>query len=45
MSEKKQRCQKPENLKGKPGNCSPEQIKACHGTKGKHPCAPKSGRK
>jgi hypothetical protein len=31
-------CQKPENLKGKPGECSPEQIKACHGDVKDHPC-------
>jgi len=32
-------CQKPENLKGKPGECSPEQIKECHGDAKDHPCA------
>jgi len=31
-------CQKPELLKGKPGECSPEQIKACHGDSKDHPC-------
>ena len=31
-------CRKPENLKGKPGECSPEQIKACHGDAEDHPC-------
>ncbi len=36
-NEKKQ-CQKPENLKGRPEDCSPEQIEKCHGTAGKHPC-------
>lgn len=30
-------CQKPDQLKGKPEECSPEQIKKCHGDK-KHPC-------
>ncbi len=36
-------CQKPERLKGKPEECSPEQIKECHGDVAKHPCAPKTG--
>lgn len=31
-------CQKPENLKGKPGECSPEQVKKCHGSEKAHPC-------
>ncbi len=31
-------CQKPENLKGKPGECTPEQIKKCHGSEKAHPC-------
>lgn len=34
----KTKCQKPENLKGKPGECSQEQIKKCHGDVKKHPC-------
>ncbi|MFW6437671.1 MAG: hypothetical protein ACOCZ7_01550 [Armatimonadota bacterium] len=31
-------CQQPEKLKGKPGECSPEQIRECHGDVEKHPC-------
>jgi hypothetical protein len=31
-------CQYPEKLRGKPGECSPEQISECHGTTEKHPC-------
>ncbi len=31
-------CQKPENLKGKPENCTPEQIRECHGDVQDHPC-------
>jgi len=34
-------CQKPENLKGKPEECSPEQIKKCHGDVKHHPCTDK----
>ena len=33
-------CQKPENLKNKPGQCSPQQIKECHGAAKGHPCVP-----
>ena len=39
MPEKKSMCQKPEKLKGKPGKCSPKQIKECHGEEKRHPCA------
>ena len=38
MCEKKQGCQKPEVLKGNPQECSPEQIKECHGDAKHHPC-------
>ena len=31
-------CEHPEKLKGKRGECSPEQIKECHGEVSKHPC-------
>ena len=31
-------CLRPENLKGKPGECSPEQIKICHGKVKQHLC-------
>jgi len=34
-----QGCQKPENLTGKCGECSPEQIRKCHGDVKDHPCA------
>ena len=37
-SNEKTQCEKPENLKGKPQDCSPEQIKQCHGTDAAHPC-------
>ena len=36
--DEKKTCQKPENLKGEPEECSPEQIKACHGDAADHPC-------
>jgi len=31
------KCEYPEKLKGKPEECTPEQIKECHGDK-EHPC-------
>jgi ArsR family transcriptional regulator len=31
-------CEKPGKLKGKPGECTPEQIRECHGEVKKHPC-------
>jgi len=40
-NEEKKGCQKPENLKGKLEDCSPEQIKKCHGDVKAHSCLPK----
>ncbi len=31
-------CQHPEKLKGRPEECTPEQIKECHGEVKEHPC-------
>lgn len=31
-------CEQPLKLKGKPGECTPQQIKECHGDEKKHPC-------
>lgn len=42
MCNSKQKCEKPENLKGEPGECSPEQVRKCHGTAKCHPCTPKA---
>jgi hypothetical protein len=39
MCEQDACCQKPEQLKGKPQECSPEQIEKCHGSQQNHPCA------
>jgi ArsR family transcriptional regulator, arsenate/arsenite/antimonite-responsive transcriptional repressor len=36
----KTECQKPEELKGKPEECSLDQIKKCHGEVAEHPCLP-----
>jgi len=38
MCEGKERCSKPERLKGRPEDCSPEQIEKCHGSDRAHPC-------
>ena len=32
-------CQKPEEMMGRPEDCSPEQIRKCHGDVQGHPCA------
>jgi len=37
-------CQKPKELVGKPEECSPQQIKKCHGDVSKHPCELKTKR-
>jgi DNA-binding transcriptional ArsR family regulator len=34
-------CEHPDKLKGKPSECSEEQIKECHGDEKAHPCMPK----
>ena len=36
--EKNNQCEKPENLKTTPQECTPEQIKECHGDEKDHPC-------
>ena len=41
MCEGKDCCQKPELLKDAPGNCTPEQIRICHGEMQGHPCTGK----
>jgi hypothetical protein len=43
-NDKKEGCRKPENLKGKPEDCSPEQIRKCHGDVKKHSCLAKGDR-
>jgi hypothetical protein len=40
-SKSRKECEHPEKLKGKPGECSPEQIKECHGQAAEHPCVGK----
>ena len=35
-------CQNPEELKTKPEECTPEQIKKCHGDVKEHPCVEKA---
>ena len=37
-NEEKKGCRKPENLTGKPEDCSPEQVRECHGDVEAHPC-------
>jgi hypothetical protein len=40
MCERQTKCRKPEKLKGRPEDCSAEQIKNCHGSPKDHPCLP-----
>ena len=35
---KEKNCENPEKLKGKPADCSPKQIRQCHGYVAGHPC-------
>jgi hypothetical protein len=37
-AEDRKRCQCPSELKGTPKDCTPEQIKKCHGSEKDHPC-------
>jgi len=37
----KPKCEKPEALKGKPEDCSAEQIRKCRGDAKEHACAEK----
>ncbi len=32
-------CRHPDKLKGEPGECSPQQIRECHGEDKKHSCS------
>jgi hypothetical protein len=41
-AENKRGCEHPERLKGKPEECTPEQIRECHGEVKEHPCAKKN---
>lgn len=38
-------CECPQELKGKPEECTPEQIEKCHGKTGDHPCVPEKEKK
>jgi len=38
-------CQRPEELKGRPEECTPEQIERCHGSTQDHPCASEEKKK
>ncbi|NQT85793.1 hypothetical protein HQ560_03455 [bacterium] len=39
-------CRRPDDLKGKPTECTPEQIRKCHGDVDpkKHPCVQKDNK-
>jgi len=38
MCDANQGCRNPQELKGRPEDCSPEQIRKCHGEGARHPC-------
>jgi len=38
---KKKGCEHPEKLKGKPEECTPEQVRECHGEVTEHLCVGK----
>ncbi len=42
-NENQQGCRKPESLTGQPGNCTPQQIRQCHGDAPGHPCVETAG--
>jgi len=37
-NDKKQGCQSPKNLKGRAEDCTPQQVRKCHGDAQEHPC-------
>lgn len=41
QAKKKKGCEQPEKLKDKPEECTPEQVKECHGEVIEHPCVKK----
>lgn len=45
MCEHPTKCLNPEDLKGRPKDCSPQQVRKCHGDAKKHPCVPGGKRK
>ncbi|MCF8383252.1 MAG: hypothetical protein K9G39_06600 [Chlorobium sp.] len=38
MTQEQTSCEKPEMLKGKPEECSPQQVEECHGARQEHVC-------
>ena len=45
FARQKNGCQYPDKLKGNPKDCTPKQIKECHGFPRRHPCLPKKSKK
>jgi len=45
MAKKTTGCRKPKSLKGDPKECTPQQVRKCHGSAKGHPCVkPKRGK-
>ena len=45
FARQKSGCKFPDKLKEKPTDCTPKQIKECHGSIRRHACLPKRGEK
>jgi len=45
FARQKKGCQFPNKLKEKPSDCTPKQIKECHGSIREHPCVPRKSKK
>jgi len=43
MCDPERQCEKPETLKTKPQECTPERVKECHGDVEEHPCTEENG--
>jgi hypothetical protein len=43
MCKEDKECEKPEKCEGSPEECTPEQIRECHGDVKEHPCTGKTG--
>ncbi len=45
MCDTENKCEKPENLKTTPEECTPEQIEECHGDVKEHSCTEETEKK
>jgi hypothetical protein len=45
MCDTENKCEKPENLKTTPEECTPEKKEECHGEAEEHPCTEETAQK